>query len=141
MLYRARLGWVLDHRFLLLVHRGRTSGRIYGTVLEVVEWDSSAREAIVVSGFGRSAQWYKNVRAVPPVEVRIGRDRFAPNVRVLGTDEASQVLARYERRNRIVAPIIRRMLSKTSGIDYDGSASSRSELVEALPIVAFRPRR
>jgi hypothetical protein len=35
-LYRAHLGWLLGHRFLLLTHRWRTSGKIYQTVLEVV---------------------------------------------------------------------------------------------------------
>jgi len=29
-------------------------------------------------GFGRSADWYRNLQAAPPVEVVVGRDRFRP---------------------------------------------------------------
>jgi deazaflavin-dependent oxidoreductase (nitroreductase family) len=139
-LYSARLGWILDHRFLLLVHRGRRSGRLYRTVLEVVAWDESSREAVVVSGFGPSSQWYKNVLAAEPAEVRIGRERFAPRVRQLDEDEASSVLADYERRNRLLKPIIHRILSKLAGFAYDGSDDARRRLSHALPLVAFRPR-
>ena len=32
-LYRVRLGWLLGHRFLLLTHQGRKTGRILQTVL------------------------------------------------------------------------------------------------------------
>ena len=38
-LYRHRLGWVLGHRFLQLTHTGRSSGRTYKTILEVVHYD------------------------------------------------------------------------------------------------------
>jgi hypothetical protein len=62
-LYGVRGGWLLGHRFLLLAHRGRRSGRVHRTVLEVVSWSASTREAVVVSGFGHSAQWYRNVLA------------------------------------------------------------------------------
>ena len=139
-LYSLNAGWLLGHRFLLLAHRGRRTGRVYRTVLEVIDWDPVAREAIVMSGFGRTSQWYKNVLATAPVEVRIGRERFAPVVRPLETDAAARVLTGYERRNRMVAPLIRAVLSKTAGFRYDGSDAARRKLVQVLPLVAFRAR-
>ena len=139
-LYAVDAGWLLGHRFLLLAHRGRRSGRVYRTVLEVVAWDGEHLEAVVMSGFGRSSQWYRNVLASDPVEVRIGRRRFTPRVRELDADEAVRGLADYERRNRIAAFFLRSLLSKTAGGRYDGSESARRRLVEALPLVAFRPR-
>ena len=81
-LYRARVGWLMGRRFLLLNHRGRRSGRRYETVLEVLRWDPWRDEATVISGFGPAAQWYRNVLAGGAAEVRIGRRRFAPSVRV-----------------------------------------------------------
>lgn len=109
--YSADLGWLFGHRFLLLAHRGRRSGRVYRTMLEVVAWDEAASEAVVMSGLGRRSQWYRNVLAADPVEVRIARLRFAPRVRVLDRGEAADVLAGYEARNRIVAPVVRAVLS------------------------------
>lgn len=43
LLYERDLGWLLGHRFLLLTHRGRTSGRTYRTVLEVLQFDPATR--------------------------------------------------------------------------------------------------
>jgi deazaflavin-dependent oxidoreductase (nitroreductase family) len=140
-LYSAHAGWLLGHRFLLLRHRGRRTHRRYSNVLEVVAWRPAAREAVVVSGFGRGSQWYRNLLAGQGVEVRIGRLRFAPEVRQLGGDEAVAVLADYERRNRLVAPLVRAVLSKLAGFDYDGSDAARRRLVQSLPLVALRPRQ
>jgi deazaflavin-dependent oxidoreductase (nitroreductase family) len=139
-LYSARAGWLLGHRFLLLRHRGRRSHRLYGTVLEVVEWRPAAREAVVMSGFGHRSEWYRNVLAGQAVEVQIARLRFTPSVRPLGSGEAVGVLADYERRNRLAAPLVRAVLSKLIGFRYDGSDAARRRLVQTLPLVAFRPR-
>jgi deazaflavin-dependent oxidoreductase (nitroreductase family) len=139
-LYDAGAGRLLGHRFLLLVHRGRRSGRAYATVLEVLAWDRAGGEAVVLSGFGPRAQWLRNVVAAGRAEeIRIGRERWrgAP-VRRLGTAEAAAALAGYERRNRLAAPVVRRVLSRLAGFPYDGSPAARERLVAALPAVAFR---
>jgi deazaflavin-dependent oxidoreductase (nitroreductase family) len=139
-LYAAHVGWLLGHRFLLLHHRGRRSHRRYRTVLEVVAWRPATREAVVLSGFGHRSQWYRNLLAGQAVQVQIARLRFAPAVRPLGSDEAVGVLADYERRNRLVAPLVRAVLSKLAGFRYDGSDAARRRLVQTLPLVALRPR-
>jgi deazaflavin-dependent oxidoreductase (nitroreductase family) len=139
-LYAAHAGWLLGHRFLLLHHRGRHSHRRYRTVLEVVAWRPATREAVVLSGLGHRAQWYRNLLAGQAVQVQIARLRFAPAVRPLGSDEAVGVLADYERRNRLAAPLVRGVLSKLAGFGYDGSDAARRRLVQTLPLVALRPR-
>jgi deazaflavin-dependent oxidoreductase (nitroreductase family) len=140
-LYRAGLGPVLGHRFLLLTHRGRKSGRTYETVLEVVRWRADAREAVVLAGLGRRANWLRNVQAGGAVEVRIGRERFVPAARELDVDEAVATLADYERRNRLLLPVVRAVLSRLAGFRYDGTDAARRRLVETLPLVAFADRR
>jgi deazaflavin-dependent oxidoreductase (nitroreductase family) len=138
-LYHARLGWLLGHRLLLLVHRGRRTHRLHRTVLEVVAWHEADQEAVVVSGLGPDSQWYRNVLAAEAVEIRIARRRFAPKVRQLDTEEAAQTIADYERRNRMIAPLVRAGFSALAGFRYDGSDAARRRLVETLPLVAFRP--
>ncbi len=139
-LYDWRLGWLLGSRFLRLTHRGRRSGRRYQTVLEVVGADGASGEVMVLVGLGRSAVWFRNVQAGGAAQVAVGRRRFAPEHRVLGADEAARVIAAYERRNRWVAPVARRVLGWLVGWDYDGSEAARRRLVRQLPVVAFRPR-
>lgn len=138
-LYRWRCGWLLGHRFLLLIHVGRRTGLPRCTVLEVVEYRPQAREAVVVSGFGRNAQWLRNIAATPHPEVIIGTQRFVATHRILGTEEAVRVFKAYEHRNRFVFPIVRGVLSRLLGWTYDGSDAARRRLVEQLPFVAFRP--
>ena len=120
-LYRVDAGWLLGHRFLCLTHRGRRTGRLHRTVLEVLAWRPATREAVVISGFGPRAQWYRNVLAGGAAEVEIGRECWLPRARVLEVDEAAEVLAGYERRNRVVSPIVRRVLSRLADLRYDGT--------------------
>ena len=130
-----------QRRFLLLTHRGRRSGCIYRTTLEVLFWDSAKREAIVMSGFGPRANWYLNSLDGGALEVQIAGLRLNPEVRSLEPEEAVHVIADYERRNRFIAPIVRVVLSRLAGIDYDSSEEARRRLVSALPLVAFRGSR
>ena len=139
LLYRWRLGWLLGGRFLLLVHAGRRTGREYRTVVEVVGHDRATDEWRVMAGFGRTADWYRNVMAGGAVRVVAGRTSFAPVVRELDEDAAVQVLAAYERRNRAVAPVVRAVLSRLAGRRYTATDADRRRLVQQLPIVGFRP--
>jgi deazaflavin-dependent oxidoreductase (nitroreductase family) len=138
-LYDWHAGWLLGQRFLRLTHVGRRSGRTYHTVLEVVGTNKTTGEYVVIAGYGRAADWYRNVQAHPAVEVVVGRHRFVPVHRVLDEPEAARVVADYERRNRLIAPVLRRVLSRLVGWDYDGGDAARSRLVQQLPVLAFRP--
>lgn len=137
-LHEIGAGRVLGCRFLLLTHRGRSSGRVYRTVLEVVSWDAELREAVVMSGFGRRSDWLLNVLSNGAQEVQIGSSVFLPEIRELGLDEAARVLAAYERRNRLLAPVVRVVLSRLAGFRYDGSDAARRKLLDRLPLVGLR---
>jgi deazaflavin-dependent oxidoreductase (nitroreductase family) len=138
-LYRWHCGRLLGHRFLLLAHVGRRTGRRRETVLEVLEYRPEGPEAVVMSAFGRRAQWLRNIEATPGPEVTMGSQHFVAAYRLLDEGEAATALAGYERRNRYAAPIIRRVLSRLVGWRYDGSPDARLRLVRELPLVAFRP--
>lgn len=139
-LYDIGAGPLLGHRFLLLTHRGRRSGQLHRTMLEVVQWDPARREAIVVSGFGPHANWRLNVLAGGAVEVHIAGLRFAPVVRTLEREEAVRVMKDYERRNRLARPIVRSVLSRLGGFRYNGTPEARTRLVEALPLLGLGER-
>lgn len=136
-LYRAQLGGLLlGNRFLLLTHRGRRSGRSYRTVLEVVRFDPAIPEWTVVSGFGPSSDWLRNLTAAPAARVDVGRRHFEPEQRRLTEDEGRALLAGYQRAHpRTARQLGRRLL----GRPFDGTPESIDELARLLPAVAFRP--
>jgi deazaflavin-dependent oxidoreductase (nitroreductase family) len=138
-LYRARMGRLLGSRFLLLSHVGRRSGRRYETVLEVVGRVPATREYVVMAGLGRRADWLRNLLAGGGREVAVGRVRFVPAVRLLDEDDAVDALAGYEQRNRLLAPVVRRVLSRLVGWRYTGTDAQRRRLVAELPLVALGP--
>jgi deazaflavin-dependent oxidoreductase (nitroreductase family) len=138
-LYRWHLGRLLGYRFLLLIHIGRRSGRRHETVLEVVQYRKALHEAVVMSGFGRNSDWLLNIQATPDVTVAIDSQRFRARYRFLGEDEAVEAFRDYERRNRLVYPVLRYVLSRLLGWRYSGSETDIRKAVAQLPLVAFRP--
>jgi deazaflavin-dependent oxidoreductase (nitroreductase family) len=138
-LYRWNCGWLLGRRFLLLIHIGRRTGLRRHTVLEVMEYRKEGPEAVVMSAFGRNADWLRNIEAAPGPEVVIASQHFVAAHRFLDEGEALRVMTGYERRNWFIAPIIRAVLSRLVGWRYDGSEGARRRLIAQLPLIAFGP--
>jgi deazaflavin-dependent oxidoreductase (nitroreductase family) len=134
-LYRAGLGWIFGHAFLLLIHRGRRSGKMYETALKVLTYDTGSREAIVFSAWGDSSDWVRNILTSPALEVRIGRQRFVPTQRFLSEDEATSVVATYHLHH----PRRLRLLSSLLGWGDLGSDAAVREFVRGRPFVSLRP--
>ncbi len=139
LLYRWHVGWLLGHRFVLIEHTGRRSGASYDTVVEVLRWDRASCEVFVMSGWGRTADWYRNVVAGTPTSITLASRSCPVAHRKLTEDEAIGVLREYEQRNRWIRPIVRRVLGHLSGQQYDGSDESRRRVILALPVIALVP--
>jgi deazaflavin-dependent oxidoreductase (nitroreductase family) len=139
-LYHWSGGALLGRRFMLLIHIGRRSGLPRETVLEVMEYRATGPEIVVMSGFGRDSDWLRNIESAKGEEVVIGRDRFSATHRILDSEEAVGVVARYEQRNRFISPIVRFALTRLTGWRYHSSDSDRRKLVAQLPLIAFRPQ-
>ncbi|OBG34658.1 nitroreductase family deazaflavin-dependent oxidoreductase [Mycobacterium sp. E3198] len=98
-IYKARAGALFGSRILMLEHIGRKSGAPRYVVLEVVG-HPTADVYVIASGFGRKAQWFRNIEANPRVRVYIGS--HAPRratARILGQAEADRALAAYRGRH------------------------------------------
>ena len=108
-------------------------------MLEVIGTDRATGELVVMAGFGRSSDWFRNIQAAPAVEIAINGRRFPPRHRILDQNQAAAALTDYERRNRLIAPIVRRVLCRLAGSPYDGSAAARLRLIRQLPMIGFRP--
>lgn len=103
MVFSFRLGlarWLqfwppVTGRILVLVHRGRKSGLLRRTPLNFAEVEG---ELYVTAGFGPVADWYRNVRADPRVEVWLPDGWWAA--------EAEDVSDRPDRRRLLRAVLV-----------------------------------
>ncbi len=132
-LYRWGLGGLLGNRFLLLTHKGRKSGRLYDTVIEVIKHDPATNTYYVVSGFGKRSDWFRNIQKTPEVTITVGRRRMRARARVLPTDEAVAVFKDFIRHHPTELKVLLRLYGYSS---MDTEADMR-RFVEEYPVVAF----
>ncbi len=93
--YRAGMGFVFGSRMLMLEHIGRKSGQRRYVVLEVIG-HATPDSYLIVSGFGESAQWFRNVMAEPHVRISTGRRKSIPaQARRMTAAEADAALSTY----------------------------------------------
>jgi deazaflavin-dependent oxidoreductase (nitroreductase family) len=139
LLYDHGLGRLFGHRFVRIEHVGRRSGRTYHAVVEVLHYDRVTGEAVVMAGYGATADWVRNVEAAGGASLDFGRGPRRAAYRVLGSEEAVETFADYERRHRFIRPGVRLTLTSLLGWRYDGSPQARERLAAQLPMIAFRP--
>lgn len=118
----------------MIEHRGRKSGRLYRTVLEVVDRARADGEWYVVSGFGPGADWYQNLRSDGLEAVWIGSRRHPAEARFMEPGEAAAVMARYEEAHPRTADLLMGQMD----VGYDGTDEGRVEMMASIPMVALR---
>jgi deazaflavin-dependent oxidoreductase (nitroreductase family) len=131
LLYRARLGWLLGKRFVLVEHLGRRSGKVRWTVVEVVGYDSTDRSCVVAAGFGARSDWYRNLTAHPQTHIRLGRRRIGALAVAMPVEEGAQVMLNYARHHRVLAPHLCRLM----GFQVDGSDHDYRAVGQQVPFV------
>jgi deazaflavin-dependent oxidoreductase (nitroreductase family) len=138
-LYRWHLGWVLGHFCLMITHVGRKTGRLRQTVLEVIYYDPTTQECIVMAGYGAQSDWYRNIQAHPVIEVQVGFHHYTPQQRLLSAEETLAILEEYPAchpwRFRVLLPLLVRLV----GYTYDGTPQGLRAISEVMRGVAFRP--
>lgn len=133
-LYRYRLGrrsigevllWILYwHPHIRVAHRGRVTGRVHQTIVEVIRFDPGRNEWLVAAMFGPRSDWYRNLSATPAIEVEVRGEIFRPVQRVLLDEAAQRELDDYRRRN----PIWSRLAGVLIGRPFTAAS---------MPVIAF----
>ena len=134
-LYRRGWGWLLGHTFLLLVHAGRKTGKLHSTVAMVLRHDPETHEVVICSGWGRKADWIRNIQIRPALQVQIGRESYRPEQRFLSEDESFAVVVEFRRQHPRRLHLITRIL----GWDDLRSDRAARDFVRSRPFVSFRP--
>lgn len=133
-MYQAHLGRVFGGRIFMIVQHGRVSGKRYVTGLEVLVRREG--ELFVFSGWGRQADWFRNIEAGGVDELWDGGTRYpGAEFRVIEPDEAFEVLADYEREHpKAAKQTLPRMME-----GYDFGDEMRRRLAEDGTLIAFKP--
>lgn len=130
-IYKARAGVLLGSRILMLEHIGRKSGVRRYAVLEVLD-HPDADTYVIASGFGRKAQWFRNIEANPHVRVYAGSHPPATaTARVLDQQQADRALAVYRDRHPRAWAQFKSVLTETLGTEITDTNTP-------LPMVELR---
>ncbi len=133
LLYKARAGWLLGHRFVYIAHRGRRSGARREVVVEVVRYLPAVPELAVVAAWGRHPDWYLNLEAGPAVEVRIGTQVWRrPEHRLLDAKGTVELLLSYQNAH----PRVWKHLAPVLGLPVNPKDTE----LAAVHAVVFTPR-
>src|SRR5574337_1001190 len=132
VLYRLRLGWLLRERCLLLTHTGRLTGVRHAGVREGVTYDASTQSYVVAAAWGEKAQWYRNVRRHPRVELIINRHRLIADACVLNQDGAEAALLDYARNHPF---LVRALAQFVTGRFASSTQDAIRAMVQAIPFV------
>ena len=119
---------------LVLVHRGRKSGRLYKTPLSILVDGHERGEVVVSPMWGRDSDWYRNVIAGGLVEIHVRGEKRQVEWREL--DEAERRAAGESFRDAypIYSRMILWMIAGLNGLDGDpGEAAVRN-----LPMLGLR---
>jgi deazaflavin-dependent oxidoreductase (nitroreductase family) len=119
---------------IVLVHRGRKSGRLYKTPVEILHDDDERDELVVSPMWGRHSDWYRNVVAGGLVEVHVRGDERQVGWRELDKPERRAAINAYREMHPLYSRMILRMLARVNRFEGDREEA----LLRELPMLGLR---
>jgi deazaflavin-dependent oxidoreductase (nitroreductase family) len=119
---------------IVLVNRGRKSGRLYRTPVSILVEDPERGEVVVGPMWSKNTDWYLNIVAGGLVEVRVRGEAWQVEWREL--DEAGRRAAgeAFRHAHPVYSRIILRTLVRLNGLEGDPAEA----VVRALPMLSLR---
>jgi deazaflavin-dependent oxidoreductase (nitroreductase family) len=134
ILYRLGLGHLMGGRFLLLEHQGRKTGLVRRAVLEIIRHDPTVGVYYVVSGFSERADWFRNIKRNPDVQIQVGKKAHSAIAVILDGERASAEVLDYAERN----PTLIKLLAKSLlGYQLGDEKEDLLEFARHLQVVRF----
>jgi deazaflavin-dependent oxidoreductase (nitroreductase family) len=119
---------------VVLVHRGRKSGRLFRTPLEVVVDDRDRGKLVVAPMWGADSDWYRNVVAGGLVEVHVRGENRPVEWRELDEHERRAAMDAYRQAHPVYSGIILRMLVRVNRLKGD----PREAVLREVPMLGLR---
>jgi len=135
-LYRAKLGWILGKRFLMLTHTGRKSGQLRRVVLEVVSHDDKTGAYFVAVGWRDKADWFKNIQVKPAVTITIGLQTITASAQVMSPSDATKIYLAYAQGHPLAFRELSRLMTDAT---LHPTFNDCAILAESVPLVKLIP--
>jgi deazaflavin-dependent oxidoreductase (nitroreductase family) len=119
---------------VVLVHRGRNSGRLYKTPVEILVDDRERGEFVVSPMWGRDSDWFRNVVAGGLVEVHVAGEERQVEWRELDEAERRAATKAYREAHPTYSRVVLRMLARVNGFEGDPEEA----VVRELPMLGLR---
>jgi deazaflavin-dependent oxidoreductase (nitroreductase family) len=119
---------------IVLVHRGRNSGRLYRTPVSILVEDPERGEVVVSPMWSKNTDWYLNVVAGGLVEVRVRGEAWQVEWRELEEAERRAAGDAFRDAHPIYSRVILRTLVRLNGLKGDPAEA----VVRALPMLSLR---
>lgn len=132
LLVRVGAGRLIQGGMAIVTHRGRRSGRIYQTAVQVLERRPATGEIFVVA-WSKKADWFRNIQQAPAVEVWDRGKCYKPIQRFLTKDEIAASLLAHRARHRFQAGMRRLFIAAPR------TEAEAQEYANTAGGVVFRP--
>jgi deazaflavin-dependent oxidoreductase (nitroreductase family) len=119
---------------IVLVHRGRRSGRVYKTPVEILIEDAEGDEFVISPMWGRDSDWYRNVVAGGLVEVHVRGEERLVEWRELDEAERRTAGEAWREAHPLYSRMILRMVVSVNGLEGD----PEDAVLRELPMLALR---
>jgi deazaflavin-dependent oxidoreductase (nitroreductase family) len=119
---------------IVLVHRGRKSGRLYKTPLSILVEDRERGEIIVSPMWSRDSDWYRNVIAGGLVEIHVRGEKRQVEWRELDEAEGRAAGEAFRDAHSIYSRMVLRMLVRLNKLEGDPAEA----VVRNLPMLGLR---
>src|SRR5919108_310056 len=138
VLDRKGMRWMLQAlspaTVIVLVHRGRKTGRLYKTPVEVLRDDRDREEFVVSPMWGKRSDWYRNVVVGGLVEVHVRGIERQAEWRELDEPERRAAIHAYREAHPLYSRLILRMLVRVNRFEGEPEEA----VLRELPMLAVR---
>jgi deazaflavin-dependent oxidoreductase (nitroreductase family) len=119
---------------IVLVHRGRKSGRLYRTPLSILVEDAEREEIVVSPMWSRESDWYRNVIAGGLVEIHVRGEKQRVEWRELNKAEERDAGEAFRVAHPIYSRMILRVIARLNGFEGDPGEAA----LQNLPMLGLR---
>jgi deazaflavin-dependent oxidoreductase (nitroreductase family) len=133
------LGWMFHGapgtpKTIVLVNRGRKSGKLYKTPLSILTEDPEREEIFVSPMWSRDSDWYRNVIAGGLVEIHVRGEKRQVQWRELDEDEGRARAEAFRAAHPIYSRIIVPRLAGLNRLEGDPEEA----VLRNLPLLGLR---
>lgn len=129
-IFRAGLGFLFGSRLTMLEHKGRKTGQIRRTILEVAANHPDA--VYVAAAWGAEAQWLKNVMADPRVTFYVGARKYETVAEMVSDEQALELMGEYAEEHPQVLDRLAAFMLETPGKTPEEQARRVAEKVPMI---------